>query len=180
MKITLLTRDKYLRAYAEMLLRGKAELSFGDAEGSDITLLDVDTVTAEKTSGRLIRLSKEADKADVTLPLTRSFFSSLSDKAGEARLTLGADGRSCVLDGRQVKLTAHEYALLSLIVSRGGEYVARDEISRAVFGGGNDNLINIYVHYLREKLEGGSNKIILSSRKLGYAVNKEFLGGAIC
>jgi DNA-binding response OmpR family regulator len=38
-----------------------------------------------------------------------------------------------------------------------------------------EGLINVYVHYLREKLEVGGEKIINSSRKNGYAIDEKFI-----
>jgi DNA-binding response OmpR family regulator len=35
-------------------------------------------------------------------------------------------------------------------------------------------VLNVYVHYLREKLEDGK-KIIISSRKLGYKIDERYL-----
>ena len=180
MKISVVTSDKYLKTEAELLLGGSAELSFSADEDADITLVDIDTTAQYKASGRVIRLSRVAGLGDRMLPLPFDFFTSLLKGNGEARLTLDGGNRTCTVDTHTVKLTAHEYKLLALIYSRGGEYVSRSEISESVFDGGNDNLINIYIHYLREKLELGSNKIILSSRKFGYAINKDFLGGKIC
>ena len=180
MKISLLTDDKYLRAQAELLLSREASLSFLPDPKADITLLDVDTKEEKRgMGGRVIRLSRHAGVGDETLPLPFDFYRSLK-RSDLARLTLGEGGRTCFVDGRSVKLTSHEYALLALLVSKKGAFAKREEISEVIFGGGGDNMINLYIHYLREKLESGAEKIILSSRKQGYAINENFLGGKIC
>ena len=182
MKISVITGDKYLAMQAELMLSESADLCFSADDGADITLLDIDT--AEKKDlpyGKLIRLSRREGEGDITLPLPYSFYSSLISSAGDsARLSMSKNKKECSLDGRTIKLTSHEYSLLFLLYSRGGDYAGREEISKTVFGGGGDNMINLYIHYLREKLESGSEKIILSSRKLGYAINADFLGGKIC
>ena len=171
---------QYLKNEAQILLSGEAELSFFSDKNADITLIDVDTEKESDLYGTVIRLSRTPGKGDAVIPLPFSFFTSLTRGTRTARLTVNDSARCCYFDRKEIKLTAHEYKLLSLLVSRDGEFVGRREISESVFDGGNDNLINIYVHYLREKLENGSNKIIISSRKHGYAVNKDFLGGKIC
>ena len=38
-------------------------------------------------------------------------------------------------------------------------------------------MINVYIHYLREKLELCGEKIIIASREAGYRIDKRFLGG---
>ena len=86
----------------------------------------------------------------------------------------------CVLlFGEKIKLTELEYALFSLLYKR-QSFVSREEILASVWHGEADGgIINVYVHYLREKLEKGGEKIILSSRKLGYGISENFLGGKI-
>ena len=53
----------------------------------------------------------------------------------------------------------------------------REEILSTVWGGEADSgVINVYIHYLREKLEVCGEKIILSSRKCGYKIDEKYLG----
>ena len=59
----------------------------------------------------------------------------------------------------------------------GGEFVSRDELSRAVWGEGADGgILNVYIHYLREKLESKGEKVIISSRRGGYKIDGKYLG----
>ena len=48
--------------------------------------------------------------------------------------------------------------------------------------GADEGVLNVYVHYLREKLERGGEKIIISSRGLGYKIDEKYLqtGGTVC
>ena len=47
---------------------------------------------------------------------------------------------------------------------------------KTVWGDGADGgVLNVYIHYLREKLEAGGEKIILSSRKQGYKIVEKYL-----
>lgn len=93
------------------------------------------------------------------------------------RLSLLSDGRHVQLDGKEIRLTESEYRLLHAIVAGDGEFVSRESLA-PVFGGSCDkSILNVYVHYLREKLERNGEKIIISSRKGGYKIDKRYLGG---
>ena len=53
-------------------------------------------------------------------------------------------------------LTAREFALLAYLVRHAGEVVTRQQILDAVWGADPDvysNVVDLYVHYLRQKLE---------------------------
>ena len=61
-------------------------------------------------------------------------------------------------------------------IKTGAKDFSKAEILRHVWGGdADDGIVNVYVHYLREKLEAGTEKIILSSRGNGYKINEKFL-----
>lgn len=90
---------------------------------------------------------------------------------------LRLEGRICIIRGERIKLSELEARLLWLLIEAGGEYVSREEILGEIWNNEADaGIINVYIHYLREKLEKGE-KIILSSRKHGYKIDESFLGG---
>ena len=76
---------------------------------------------------------------------------------------------------RPVALTAREYALLMLLFSRVGQVVARDQILSEVWNddqGTSSNVIEVYVRYLRQKLEeGGEQRLIHTIRGRGYSLS---------
>ena len=83
-----------------------------------------------------------------------------------------------MLRGEVIKLTEVEHALFLALMKRGGEFASREDILREVWGSeADEGIINVYVHYLREKLEKSGEKIIVSSRKLGYKIDGKYLGG---
>lgn len=181
MKIALLTNDKYLEMQFSLELGDKAEISREIFADTDLALYDCESsLPLPSFDGRVIKLSRNPSGNELELPLPYGTLESLICQTGGARLTVFKDSHSCSLDGRIIKLTSVEHKLLSLLADGGGELVSREEISKKVWGGAADGLINIYVHYLREKLERGGERIIVSSRKGGYAVNKSYLGGAEC
>ena len=77
--------------------------------------------------------------------------------------------------GRSLALTAREYALLVLLLEERGRVVSRDRILRDVWKdeqGSSSNVIEVYVRYLRQKLEeGGAPRLIHTIRGRGYCLN---------
>ena len=169
--VLVLSRDAYLIQKIKLELDG--ELECVTNTDADILLVDVDTV--EKIPSGAITMSRSAD-ADIALPFKLGQLRELlMPKAPEA-LTLG--DKCAILDGKSVKLTDVEFALLKAIYSRGGGYVKREELLNEVWGGNADSgVINVYVHYLREKLEMSGERVILASRGEGYKVDEKLLGG---
>jgi DNA-binding response OmpR family regulator len=83
--------------------------------------------------------------------------------------------RTVKLCGVKIPLTEVEFALFYALYRRRGEYASRAELNLEVWGReGDGSLLSVYAHYLREKLEKGKERIILSSRTLGYAIDKSY------
>ena len=76
--------------------------------------------------------------------------------------------------GVRVDLSPREFALLEFLASRQGEVVRRGEILDHVWDYGYDgmsNVVDVYVGYLRKKLEKPfRSKVIRSVRGIGYAM----------
>ena len=76
---------------------------------------------------------------------------------------------------RSLALTAREYALLVLLLEERGRVVSRERILRDVWNddqGSSSNVIEVYVRYLRQKLEdGGEHRLIHTIRGRGYCLN---------
>ena len=178
MKIWVISRDKYLKRKIELELGNEHEVVF-DCEGiADALIFDADSQDALPVfDGRIIKLSRseESDGA-YQLPLPLGELKRLiSKKDGALPLTVSKNAKMAYLRDKNIKLTTHEHALLSLLISGGGSYVSREKIAKNVWNGASDTLINVYVHYLREKLEADGDKIILSSRKYGYKINEKYI-----
>jgi two-component system, OmpR family, response regulator MprA len=83
----------------------------------------------------------------------------------------------CVKRGpRPVALTAREYQLLLLLLERKGTVVSRDLILRRVWNDDrstSSNVIEVYVRYLRQKLEeGGERRLLHTVRGQGYCLGE--------
>jgi DNA-binding response OmpR family regulator len=77
---------------------------------------------------------------------------------------------------RPVKLTSREYQLLVLLMRNPGRVVSRQEILAAIWAdqqSASSNVIEVYVRYLRRKLEaGGERRLIHTVRGNGYCLSE--------
>lgn len=78
--------------------------------------------------------------------------------------------------GYEISLTLTEYNLLHLLLRNKKQVVERAAILNEVWGydfGGDDNVLEIYVGYLRKKLEQhGGSRIIHTIRGVGYSLRE--------
>ena len=75
--------------------------------------------------------------------------------------------------GRELGLTAREYALLVVMMKRPGHVFSREQLMREVWNDetANSNVVEVYVRYLRQKLEGqGQSRLLLTVRGRGYSL----------
>lgn len=102
---------------------------------------------------------------------TRSPTLSLAD------LTLDPSSRRVVRAGQQIELTAKEYALLEYFLRHPGQVLTRTMISEHVWDQSFDsytNVIDVYVNYLRKKIDQGFQpKLIHTVRGVGYVLREE-------
>jgi DNA-binding response OmpR family regulator len=90
--------------------------------------------------------------------------------AGE--LSLDCIRRRVVRANQEIDLTAREFELLEYLMKHRNEVVTREMIAREVWReppGTMTNVIDVYVNYLRKKLErAGSPRLIQTVRGIGY------------
>jgi heavy metal response regulator len=79
--------------------------------------------------------------------------------------------------GRLIELTAKEYALLEYLLRYAGKIVTRTQIAEHVWDYHFDsttNVIDVYIHYLRDKIDRGfPTRLIHTVRGVGYVVKEE-------
>ena len=79
-------------------------------------------------------------------------------------------------DGKAIELTAREFALLEYFLRHPGQALTRTQILAAVWRYDTDvvsNVVDIYVHYLRDKIDQGfAKKLLHTIRGVGYALKK--------
>ncbi len=94
-----------------------------------------------------------------------------------ADLTLNTATREVWRGDRLIELTAKEYDLLELFVRNPRQVLTRDIIYERIWGydfGGESNIIEVYIRYLRAKLEAaGEPRLIQTVRGVGYALREE-------
>ena len=99
------------------------------------------------------------------------------EKITIADLVLDTGAQTAKRAGRQMTLTAKEYALLEYLVRNAGRVVRRAEIAEHVWDETFDpfsNLIEVYINRLRRKIDGDSAKPLLHTRRgVGYVLETE-------
>jgi DNA-binding response OmpR family regulator len=89
-------------------------------------------------------------------------------------LTLNRRTREVFRNGRAMELTAKEFDLLDYLLSHPRQVITRDQILEQVWGYdfmGDSNIIEVYVRYLRLKLEeNGEKRLIQTMRGVGYVL----------
>ena len=92
-------------------------------------------------------------------------------------LTINTTNHTVERSGRNISLTAKEYSLLEFFALNAGKLVGRDEIGRHVWDENFDpfsNVIDVYVRRLRKKIDEGSNRpLIHTRRREGYVFSAE-------
>ncbi len=82
--------------------------------------------------------------------------------------------KSVTRSGREIHFTRREYNLLEYLAHRSGQPVSRSEIWDHVYedqSGGNSNAVDVYIGYLRKKLnDGGLPDLIHTRRGYGYVL----------
>jgi two-component system response regulator MprA len=91
-------------------------------------------------------------------------------------LTLDTYTRQAIRKGRVIQLTAKEYDLLELFMRHPKQVLNREVIFERVWGydfGGESNVLDVYIRYLREKIETkGESRLISTIRGVGYALRE--------
>ena len=94
-----------------------------------------------------------------------------------ADLALDPATRSVSRGGRHVDLSTREYSLLEYFLRNAGRVLTRAMIAEHVWGLGSDchsNIIDVYVGYLRRKIDAGTGPPLLHAvRGLGYTLKIE-------
>ena len=100
----------------------------------------------------------------------------LPERIAVADLELDTRAHRLFKSGREIPLTAREYALLEYLARRKGEVVGRAEIAEHVWDESYDpfsNVIEVYVRRLRRKLDDpGGESLIRTRRGEGYAARR--------
>ncbi|MFW5779624.1 MAG: winged helix-turn-helix domain-containing protein, partial [Coleofasciculus sp.] len=93
-----------------------------------------------------------------------------------ADLSLNHSTREVYRGDRLIELTAKEFDLLDYLLSHPRQVLTRDQILERVWGYdfmGDSNIIEVYVRYLRLKLEAnGEKRLVQTVRGVGYVLRE--------
>lgn len=153
---------------------------------ADLYIIDADASLALPAEGRILRYGRHLfdtvyeENGRTVAELHRPFSllhlrRALGTEASAPFLSLLPDGRSVRRGDSVISLTPTEYACLSCLLAANGAPVSRKALYAAAWGEGayNDALVNLYLHYLRKKLETDGRRLIFSARGRGYYIKEE-------
>ena len=92
-------------------------------------------------------------------------------------LTINTQTRDVHRSGQRIQLSVKEYELLCFLMRGSGKVLERSEIMKGVWGEdfyGDDNLLDVYIRYLRQKVESKDlPPLIHTVRGVGFILRDE-------
>jgi DNA-binding response OmpR family regulator len=108
-----------------------------------------------------------------TRAVLRRHGNNLADTLTFHEITLDRGTRIVTRAGEPVELTPREFDLLELFLMNPRQVLSRDTILARVWGYdyfGDDNIIEVYIRHLREKLHDNPPRLIQTVRGIGYSL----------
>jgi two-component system, OmpR family, response regulator MprA len=100
----------------------------------------------------------------------------IEERLRHAGIELDPAGHTVTRDGRPIELTRTEFLLLELLLRHPRQVLSRTQIFEHVWGydfGPSSNSLEVYVGYLRRKLEaGGEPRVLHTVRGVGYVLRE--------
>lgn len=94
-----------------------------------------------------------------------------------ADLTVDVSARTAERGGTELSLSAREYALLEYLIRNNGIILSREQIENNLWNydyAGGTNVVDVYISYLRKKLDGGREKKLLRTvRGMGWVLKED-------
>ena len=85
--------------------------------------------------------------------------------------------RTAVRGGTPLKLSAREYALLEYPIRNQGVVLSRTQIENSLWSydyAGGTNVVDVYISYLRKKLDsGGRPRLLHTVRGMGWVLKED-------
>jgi len=98
-----------------------------------------------------------------------------SASVGYADVILDRGSRQAFRAGRPIELTRTEFSLLAVFLSRPEQVLTREQLFNAVWGyePKGSNALDVYIGYLRRKLEaGGEPRLLHTRRGIGFVLRR--------
>ena len=91
-------------------------------------------------------------------------------------LTVDIKSREVKRAGKVIELSAREYSILEVLIKNAGTVMTREKIENSVWNydyAGGTNVIDVYIRYLRKKIDDGyATKLIHTVRGAGYILKE--------
>lgn len=158
-KACIYTQDERL-FYELSLLLCENGYTVSEREDGALLIVDLDTLSRKVKKGeRMLTLSRERRRQEGGAFLLRPFtYDAFRDALADVEA-----------QGDELALSATEAKLLSILKEANGKSVSRETLIEKVWGkSGSDSLLNLYIHYLRGKLEKDGRRLIYAARGKGY------------
>lgn len=108
--------------------------------------------------------------------MMRTSFGNVSNVFSVADLTLDSAAHVVKRGGKEISLSAKEYELLEYLMHNQGIVLSREKIEDHIWNfdyEGGTNVVDVYISYLRKKIDGGhDNKLIHTVRGRGYVLRE--------
>ena len=108
--------------------------------------------------------------------LTRAFHGSSGNVLTADDLTMDIASHEVKRGGKQIPLSAKEYQLLEYLLHNKGIVLSREKIENHIWNfdyEGGTNVVDVYISYLRKKIDGkGQKKLIHTVRGAGYVLRE--------
>lgn len=104
----------------------------------------------------------------------RNQFPELSAVARVGKFEVDKEQRLIRYEGVSLGLSRTEYALLEMLLESPGVALSREQIMARVWGdqfAGEDNILEVYIRYLRNKLQDSKRQLIRTVRGVGYRLD---------
>lgn len=109
--------------------------------------------------------------------LTRKYTGNKTNVYTLGDLTVNTEARSAQRSGRELNLSSKEYALLEYMIRNKGVVLSRENIENNIWNydyAGGTNVVDVYMSYLRKKVDGGDDtKLIHTVWGSGWVLKEE-------
>lgn len=182
-----ITGTEYDAVVLDLMLPGKDGISIlKDIRGRKMTvpvlLLTAKDTIEDKVAGldtgaddyMTKPFSLEELSARIRVMIRRNGVKRSDNRLSAGPLTLDTDKKEAVREGKIIKLTAKEYAILEYLIHNKGIVLSREKITEHIWNydyEGNSNIVDVYIRTLRNKIDAGyETKLIQTSRGIGYYI----------
>lgn len=109
--------------------------------------------------------------------MTRHNSGSVSNAFTLADLTVDISAKRVTRSNKEIRLSAREFALLEYMIKNAGRVLSREQIENNLYNfdyEGGTNVVDVYIRYLRKKIDDGfDKKLIHTVRGSGYVLREE-------